>query len=221
MLRDIDLKAVSDGRLYRQSDMAKVGCNDCKGCSDCCRGMGSSIVLDPYDCFMLCKNLGESFESLLSYAIELQVVDGIILPNLKMADKTDACAFLNEQGRCGIHSFRPGFCRMFPLGRIYENQSFQYFLQVHECAMEPKSKVKINKWIGIPDIRRYETFVTDWHYFLKKVEEILKHFEDEASLKNITMYLLKTFYLMPYDESQDFYSQFQERLEKAGKFSPE
>ena len=32
-------------------------------------------VLDPYDCFMLCKNLGESFESLLSYAIELQVVD--------------------------------------------------------------------------------------------------------------------------------------------------
>ena len=111
-----------------------------------------------------------------------------------MADKTDACAFLNEQGRCGIHSFRPGFCRMFPLGRIYENQSFQYFLQVHECAMEPKSKVKINKWIGIPDIRRYETFVTDWHY------------------------LLKTFYLMPYDESQDFYSQFQERLEKAGKF---
>lgn len=218
MLRDIDLKAVSDGRLYRQSDMAKVGCNDCKGCSDCCRGMGSSIVLDPYDCFMLCKNLGESFESLLSYAIELQVVDGIILPNLKMADKTDACAFLNEQGRCGIHSFRPGFCRMFPLGRIYENQSFQYFLQVHECAMEPKSKVKINKWIGTPDIRRYETFVTDWHYFLKKVEEILKHFEDEASLKNITMYLLKTFYLMPYDESQDFYSQFQERLEKAGKF---
>lgn len=218
MLRDIDLKAVSDGRLYRQSDMAKVGCNDCKGCSDCCRGMGSSIVLDPYDCFMLCKNLGESFESLLSYAIELQVVDGIILPNLKMADKTDACAFLNEQGRCGIHSFRPGFCRMFPLGRIYENQSFQYFLQVHECAMEPKSKVKINKWIGIPDIRRYETFVTDWHYFLKKVEEILKHFEDEASLKSITMYLLKTFYLMPYDESQDFYSQFQERLEKAGKF---
>ena len=218
MLRDIDLKAVSDGRLYRQSDMAKVGCNDCKGCSDCCRGMGSSIVLDPYDCFMLCKNLGESFESLLSYAIELQVVDGIILPNLKMADKTDACAFLNEQGRCGIHSFRPGFCRMFPLGRIYENQSFQYFLQVHECAMEPKSKVKINKWLGIPDIRRYEEFVTDWHYFLKKVEEILKHFEDEASLKNITMYLLKTFYLMPYDESQDFYSQFQERLEKAGKF---
>ena len=215
MLRDIDLKAVSDGRLYRQSDMAKVCCNDCKGCSDCCRGMGSSIVLDPYDCFMLCKNLGESFESLLSYAIELQVVDGIILPNLKMADKTDACAFLNEQGRCGIHSFRPGFCRMFPLGRIYENQSFQYFLQVHECAMEPKSKVKINKWIGIPDIRRYETFITDWHYFLKKVEEILKHFEDEASLKNITIYLLKTFYLMPYDESQDFYSQFQERMAMA------
>ena len=218
MLREIDLKAVSDGRLYRQNDMVKVGCNDCKGCSDCCRGMGSSIVLDPYDCFLLCKNLEESFETLLSYAIELQIVDGVILPNLKMTEKTETCTFLNDQGRCSIHSFRPGFCRMFPLGRIYENQGFQYFLQVHECAMEPKSKIKINKWLGIPGIRRYETFVTDWHYFLKKVENVLKNFEDESSLKSISMYLLKNFYFAPYDYSQDFYPQFQERLEKAKKF---
>ena len=118
MLREIDLDAVSDGRRYRQNDMVKAGCNDCKGCSDCCRNMGSSIVLDPYDCFELCKNLKESFEKLLSYAIELQVVDGIILPNLKMTGNEETCTFLNEQGRCSIHSFRPGFCRMFPLGRI-------------------------------------------------------------------------------------------------------
>ena len=68
----------------------------------------------------------------------------------------------------------------------------------------PKSKVKINKWIGIPDIRRYETFVTDWHYFLKKVEEILKHFEDEASLNNIYHVSAENLFLMPYDESQIF-----------------
>lgn len=141
MLRDIDLKAVSDGRLYRQSDMAKVGCNDCKGCSDCCRGMGSSIVLDPYDCFMLCKNLGESFESLLSYAIELQVVDGIILPNLKMADKTDACAFLNEQGRCGIHSFQGlGFAGCFPLEESTKTRAFNIFCRFMNVPWNLKAK---------------------------------------------------------------------------------
>lgn len=218
MLREIDLSAVSDGKRYRQSDMVKAGCNDCKGCSDCCRNMGRSIVLDPYDCFELCKNLRESFEKLLSYAIELQVVDGIILPNLKMTGNEETCTFLNEQGRCSIHSFRPGFCRMFPLGRIYEEGDFQYFLQVKECKMEPKTKVKIHKWLGIPDIRRYETFVKKWHYFLKDVEKILGSFQEEASLKNVSMYLLKNFYLIPYDENQDFYLQFEERLEKAKRY---
>ena len=180
MLREIDLSAVSDGKRYRQSDMVKAGCNDCKGCSDCCRNMGNSIVLDPYDCFELCKNLKENFEQLLSYAIELQVVDGIILPNLKMTGAEETCTFLNEEGRCRIHSFRPGFCRMFPLGRIYEEGGFQYFLQVKECKMEPKTKVKIHKWLGIPDIRRYETFVKKWHYFLKDVEKILGSFPEKC-----------------------------------------
>ena len=218
MLREIDLSAVSDGKRYRQSDMVKAGCNDCKGCSDCCRNMGNSIVLDPYDCFELCKNLKENFEQLLSYAIELQVVDGLILPNLKMTGAEETCTFLNEEGRCRIHSFRPGFCRMFPLGRIYEEGGFQYFLQVKECKMEPKTKVKIHKWLGIPDIRRYETFVKKWHYFLKDVEKILGSFQEEASLKNVSMYLLKNFYLIPYDENQDFYFQFEERLEKAKRY---
>ena len=41
MLRDIDMSQVSDGRLYSSRDMVKAGCDDCKGCSACCRGMGS------------------------------------------------------------------------------------------------------------------------------------------------------------------------------------
>ena len=107
---------------------------------------------------------------------------------------------------------------MFPLGRIYEEGDFQYFLQVKECKMEPKTKVKIHKWLGIPDIRRYEMFVKKWHYFLKDVEKILGSFQEEASLKNVSMYLLKNFYLIPYDENQDFYFQFEERLEKAKRY---
>ena len=129
MLREIDLSAVSDGKRYRQSDMVKAGCNDCKGCSDCCRNMGRSIVLDPYDCFELCKNLKESFEKLLSYAIELQVVDGIILPNLKMTGNEETCTFLNEEGRCRIHSFRPGFCRMFLLEEFMRREISSIFFR--------------------------------------------------------------------------------------------
>ena len=96
MLREIDLDKVSDGRLYRSSDMAKTGCNGCNGCSSCCRGMGNSIVLDPMDTHRLCTGLQKSCEELLKSSLELNVVDGVILPNLRMTTEEETCVFLNE-----------------------------------------------------------------------------------------------------------------------------
>ena len=49
MKRMVDLKEISDGRIYSSGDMVRADCHDCTGCSDCCRGMGSSIILDPMD----------------------------------------------------------------------------------------------------------------------------------------------------------------------------
>lgn len=47
MLREINLAEVSDGKLYTSRDMVKAGCDDCRGCCDCCKEMGKSVVLDP------------------------------------------------------------------------------------------------------------------------------------------------------------------------------
>ena len=49
MLREIDLSEISDGKLYTGNDMVKADCRGCAGCSSCCQGMGSSIILDPLD----------------------------------------------------------------------------------------------------------------------------------------------------------------------------
>ena len=123
MERDIDLKEVSDGKLYGLNDLVKVGCDDCSGCSACCRGMGSSITLDPYDIFQLTSHLGKNFGQLLDESLELNVVDGIILPNLKMAGETaegapGACVYLNGEGRCSIHGFRPWTLNLVPAHSI-------------------------------------------------------------------------------------------------------
>ena len=147
MLRNCSLEEISDGRLYDQTDMVKAYCNECKGCHACCEGMGNSIILDPLDVSRLTKETGKSFEALLADTIELNVVDGLILPNIKMVNGT--CTFLNAEGRCGIHAARPGFCRLFPLGRYYEDGGFKYFLQIHECDRAGKVKVKVSKWIDI------------------------------------------------------------------------
>ena len=217
MLRDIDLDQVSDGKLYGSNDMAKTDCNGCKGCSSCCRGMGNSILLDPFDAPRLCAGLPNSCVELLNTCLELNVVDGIILPNLRMTAEEDACTFLRG-GRCSIHSIRPGICRIFPLGRFYENHSFKYFLQIHECPAPGKSKVKIRKWIDTPDLKRYEQFITDWHYYLKPLQEYAMDFEHGENIQKLSMYLLKQFYLKPYDAEGDFYQEFYERLAEASRY---
>ena len=81
--------------------------------------MGTSVVLDPFDAYRMTAGTGKTFEALLAGPLELNVVDGIILPNLKMAGEEEACSFLDQNGRCRIHAYRPGICRLFPLGRIY------------------------------------------------------------------------------------------------------
>lgn len=219
MERDIDLQEISDGKLYTAGDMVKAGCQDCAGCSACCRGMGDSIVVDPYDMWNLQRGLGIGAEELLQNRLELHVVDGVILPSLKMEQETDACCFLNEQGRCSIHGFRPGFCRMFPLGRIYEEEGFRYFLQVHECAFPNKSKVKIKKWLDIPELGRYEEYVVRWHGLVKEagriVHEIMEQGEYEEISRKLNLYLLNSFYQKAYEREQDFYLQFEPRFQEA------
>ena len=38
-----DLSEISDGKIYRWNDMARVRCNDCEGCSSCCRDMEDTV----------------------------------------------------------------------------------------------------------------------------------------------------------------------------------
>lgn len=214
MEREINWEEVSDGRLYGMNDMVKADCGGCEGCSACCQGMGSSILLDPFDIFRMTGYLGCSFEQLMEKNIELQVVDGMILPNLKMAGAEEACSFLSMEGRCTIHPARPGICRIFPLGRLYEDGSFQYFLQVHECRKKNRSKVKVKKWIDTPDAAANSQYICDWHYFLKDAERVIKE-KNEEGKKNWNLYLLKLFFLKPYQVQKDFYPQFYRRYFEA------
>jgi len=214
MIREVSLEEISDGKLYGLNDMVKADCHDCEGCSACCRGMGQSIVLDPLDIHRLAENLGQNMGQLLGHALELSVVDGIVLPNLRMCGESECCAFLDENGRCSIHAYRPGICRLFPLGRYYEeeNRSFRYFLQIHECRRTNRTKVKVKQWIDTPEAKRYDQYVADWHYFLKSLQAGFSGASDEQ-IKDTSMRLLKEFYFLPYDKEKDFYGQFYERLD--------
>lgn len=215
MRRDVSMSEISDGKLYGLNDMVKADCQDCIGCSACCHNMGQSIVLDPLDIMRLKSCLNLSFEGLMKEYIELGVIDGVILPNLKMNEQLNKCSFLDDNERCSIHSSRPGICRIFPLGRVYENGDFRYFLQVNECEKTNRSKVKVSKWIATSRLKANQKFISNWHYFLKDVEEAILASDEENAMKQMSMYLLQQFYVTNYKSEECFYEEVLERMMQA------
>lgn len=221
MKRQVELSEISDGRLYTANDMVRADCRGCEGCSACCRAMGTSVVLDPLDIHRLCRGLHVSFAQLLETGVELHVVDGLVLPNLKMTGETEACTYLDAQGRCSIHAFRPGICRLFPLGRYYEEDGFKYFLQIHECKKDMRGKVKVKKWLETEQIKDYESYIFKWHNFCLACEQALQTL-DEENARILTLYILRTFYQTPYGQQDlkempidgGFYPEFEERLKE-------
>lgn len=204
-------------KLYKAGDLVKADCGGCQGCSACCQGMGDSIKLDPLDVYRLETNLGLTFEELMNSHMELHITEGSILPNLRMQGTKERCTFLNEEGRCVVHGFRPGLCRLFPLGRYYEEGGFSYYLQSQECPKKNKTKIKVGRWLDMPDLKKYEEFAAAWHFLLKDIQNLLEENQDEQLTKELNMYVLNLFYTKPYDSGVDFFAQFEERLEQMRK----
>jgi Fe-S-cluster containining protein len=132
-----------------------------------------------------------------------------------MSGEKEACAFLDQEGRCSIHSYRPGICRIFPLGRYYEDHDFSYILQVNECPCQATAQIKVGKWIDTPNLAKNKQFLIDWHYFLNDMEEMIQNTKDANQIKKINMYILNSFYTKQYDTEAEFYPQFEERLREA------
>ena len=211
MKRNIDINDIS--KLYTTDSMVPINCNDCAGCSECCHKVDDTIILDPFDIYNFYKGRGYTFKEMMGMEyIALKVVDGIILPHINIKDNTKGCPFLNSEERCSVHQYRPGFCRLFPLGRIYREDGFDYFIQSGECNNPNKSKVKIKNWLGYENIHEYEKYIFEWHSLLMKIEERLAESGDVSSEKSreLNLLLLNIFFINDYP-GEDFFTDFYNR----------
>ena len=192
MYRDIDENLIKEECLMTKDDFAPVACSDCAGCSECCTETACMIVLDSVDVKLMKKGLHMSFEELLKCgAVKLSIVDGIVLPGLGTNEK-GACNLLDKNGRCSIHKFRPGICRMFPLARIYHDDgSFSYFLQKGECDRRTGEMVKISDWLGYEDMDTYEKEVREYHDRLNDLREKCAYARTQEELSGLQTNFLK------------------------------
>ena len=206
------LNEISDGKLYDIEDMVKADTCGCNGCSDCCKDVGDLVVLTPFDIYEMTTYLNTDFDKLLGDKILLRENNKITLPYLKMQDENKNCSFLDKNGRCTIHSKRPNICRLFPLGRAYQDNDFKYFLQVDNCPKDELKDVKVSQWINIENYNENKKFILEWYKFIKALTFRLKFVRDEKEIAHINEFLLDNFYRVKIDN--DFYKSFEELLPK-------
>ena len=205
------LNEISDGKLYDVEDIVKADTGGCNGCSDCCYDVGELVVLTPFDVYEIVSYLNIEFNQLIDDKIILRENNKILLPYLNMQENK-RCSFLNNKDRCMIHSKRPNICRLFPLGRVYKDNTFKYFLQVGNCPKENLNDVKVRDWVGIENYEQNKKFILDWHNFTKALSFRLKFVRDEEELKEINKILLDNFYNIKPNDGEDFYCQFERIL---------
>ena len=210
----------SGQRLYGPQDMVRISSSACAGCGACCRGMGDTIVLDPYDVWQLTYGLGNSFEEMMGVNIDLHVEEGVILPHLMMRSDTQGCTFLGTDGRCTIHLHRPGICRLFPLGRQFDEEKTSYFIVPEGCVKGGLSKVRIDKWLGIPDLpAAYEKFKAQWHSLIRLLKARIAAEPSEEVRRNINLYFVRVFYMAPYEGISSAGAFYREAAGRSKKFA--
>ena len=215
MQHKVNLEEISDGILYTNNDMIRIGCDGCGENASCCRFAEDTITLDPYDIYRLQQGTGMTFETLYTkQLVALSPVEGLLLPHLSFAKESQACPFLLDTGRCSIHAYRPGLCRLFPLARLIDGNKVQYLMQIHECPCSSTPKTKIKKWLEIPDIDRYETYLIHWNKILSETRRRLAAASGQAELTTITTDFLRHCFFTPYDVSLPFHEQWEQRLSK-------
>ena len=202
------LEGISDGRIYDIEDTVKADAGGCDGCSACCHDVGNLVVLTPFDVYEMRSYLNRSFDELLVDQLELCENNKIMLPHLKMHGESKRCSFLSVEGRCIIHGHRPNICRLFPLGRVYEEDDFKYFLQVDNCIKPNLGKVKVKEWIGIENYQKNKEFILAWHHLLKALTFRVKFVWDSQERDAINNYLQDTFYRITIKDGEDFYDAF-------------
>ena len=100
---------------------------------------------------------------------------------------------------------RPGICRLFPLGRVYDDKGeFSYFLQTGECAKKNLAKIKVKKWTCLRCPEKNREFVTAWHALIRTAgQKMVEHKQSGRGekLQELAMYILNEFYVADLPEA--------------------
>ncbi|MEZ5359832.1 MAG: YkgJ family cysteine cluster protein [Candidatus Zixiibacteriota bacterium] len=149
----------------------------CKKHGDCCTNRETNPILcTPYDAFKLQTHLGVNSGEFKKYFADLVLASDpefpvMLVSSPKLNEHFDQCVFL-DNNNCRVYEARPLVCRLYPLGRILDNDMTSYFFKVDtdkHCGLGKGPSYTIDEWIKKTNSKSY----LDWsEKFYKLLMEI-------------------------------------------------
>tara|TARA_Y100000310_G_scaffold319400_1_gene374615 strand:- start:226 stop:834 length:609 start_codon:yes stop_codon:yes gene_type:complete len=141
----------------------------CKNCGDCCDH--TIIQLYPFDIKNICKakNLTtKQFHQQYSiFQLDEDKIPRCILKNRPQ------CPF-KEEG-CTIYDKRPIRCRLYPLGRVYQdNEIIHVISEKTSPGFNTGKKQTIAEWLEQQQVTKFDQLTKQWNQFLIKQKEVTK-----------------------------------------------
>lgn len=139
------------------------------GCASTCCKNGPPIVLNPYEISRICAEDGLSYEDFLDI-VESDRANGfplILLP------RDPVCRFWSGAG-CRIYKARPLACRLFPLGRVFENGRSHIVLpERNRCiGLSPSGGKTLSDYLREQDTETAIAMADQWIGFVSEMERM-------------------------------------------------
>lgn len=172
----------------------------CKKCGYCCDH--TFIQLYPFDVKNICGQLDITTKEFHQKYSLFKSIEGI--PRCFLRNRLK-CPF-KENSQCTIYNFRPVRCRLFPLGRVFQENETIFVLPEEKCVgFETGKKQTIAEWLEQQEVTKSDPLTERWNKFLIKLK-------DDSILHEKTFPI--TFKKVFYDFDDEFIKKQREKLRK-------
>ncbi|HWR73186.1 MAG TPA: YkgJ family cysteine cluster protein [Nitrospirota bacterium] len=158
--------AGSDAVPLADSDPVQLSCGT-EGCGSTCCKNGPHIILNPYEISLICPAAGISYEDFLDI-VETDRVNGF---PLIMLPRDPVCHFWTGTG-CSVYAARPLACRLFPLGRVFDDGRSHIILPGRNvCAgLAAAPDRTLADYLREQDTRTQIEMADQWIEFVSEIE---------------------------------------------------
>jgi len=160
--------AGADARVLSESDLLQVSCG-VSGCTSNCCTKSAPIILNPYEIALVCRAGKMSYEDLLDI-VDTDRARGF---PLVMLPRDPACHFWTGKG-CRIYQARPLACRLYPLGRVYDQGSSHLVLpELNVCTgLSTCSSRSVADYLRDQDTAVHIRMADCWIEFVNEMEKL-------------------------------------------------